>query len=90
MRALTRAGPDRPQIIGVTSISDFKCSWEGAAATVKHDPTGLYLYGGWGRQLFQTFGPNGLVTAATTVFDQNSFTNPNNTVSGEVTFCRAV
>ena len=33
-------------------FGDYHCSWEGAAASVKHDPTGLYLYGGWGRQHF--------------------------------------
>jgi hypothetical protein len=28
----------------------FQCSWEGAAATVQHKQTGLYVYGGWGSQ----------------------------------------
>jgi len=29
---------------------EFDCKWGGAAATVQHTPTGLYLFGGWGRQ----------------------------------------
>lgn len=28
----------------------FKCTWWGAAGTVMHAPTGLYLYGGYGEQ----------------------------------------
>ena len=40
---------------GVPLITDYACTWEGAAATIKHDPTGLYLYGGWGKQKFTDF-----------------------------------
>ena len=35
--------------------TNYDCSWEGAAATVKHDPTGFYLYGGWGRMKLDSF-----------------------------------
>jgi hypothetical protein len=31
-----------------TSLPNFECTWEGAAATVKHEPTGLCVFGGWG------------------------------------------
>jgi hypothetical protein len=37
-----------------SSLPAFKCSWEGAAATVQHEPTGLYVFGGWGRQTIET------------------------------------
>ncbi len=30
--------------------ADFKCEWAGAAGTVLHKPTGLYVYGGYGWQ----------------------------------------
>jgi predicted porin len=30
--------------------ADFECHWAGAAATVMHNPTGLYVYGGYGWQ----------------------------------------
>jgi predicted porin len=36
------------------SAKGFKCSWEGAAATVQHKPTGLFVYGGWGQQHIDT------------------------------------
>ncbi|MBI1650461.1 porin [Hyphomicrobium sulfonivorans] len=32
----------------------FRCQWGGAAATLMHNPTGLFLYGGWGRQHVHT------------------------------------
>jgi predicted porin len=32
------------------SIGHFQCKWGGAAATIQHQPTGLFLYGGWGWQ----------------------------------------
>ena len=31
-----------------SSLPNFLCQWGGAAATVWHIPTGLFLYGGWG------------------------------------------
>ncbi len=34
-------------------IGDFKCTWWGAAATAMHQPTGLYLYGGYGQQTIE-------------------------------------
>jgi hypothetical protein len=37
-----------------TSLPNFECSWGGAAATVMHDPTGLYVFGGWGRMDIST------------------------------------
>ncbi len=37
-----------------TSLPNFECTWEGAAATVKHDPTGLFVFGGWGRMVVDT------------------------------------
>ena len=37
-----------------TSLPDFSCTWEGAAATIQHSPTGLYVYGGWGGQSVDT------------------------------------
>ena len=32
------------------STGHFECQWGGAAATVQHKPTGLFVYGGWGKQ----------------------------------------
>lgn len=32
------------------SPADYRCRWWGAAATVMHKPTGLYVYGGYGQQ----------------------------------------
>jgi len=37
-----------------TSLPNFQCNWGGAAATVMHEPTGLFLYGGWGQQSVHT------------------------------------
>ncbi len=37
-----------------TSLPNFSCTWEGAAATIMHDPTGLFVFGGWGRQSVHT------------------------------------
>ena len=39
-----------------SSEPGFQCSWEAAGATVIHKPTGLFLYGGWGRQSITTDG----------------------------------
>jgi len=50
-----------------TGPAEFKCKWGGAAGTVKHDATGLYVYGGWGKQVIDTPG-----LAAT--FDRDSTT----------------
>jgi hypothetical protein len=36
-------------------VNNYDCTWEGAAATIKHKPTGLYVYGGWGRQWLGNF-----------------------------------
>jgi predicted porin len=32
------------------STGHFECQWGGAGATVQHKPTGLFVYGGWGKQ----------------------------------------
>jgi hypothetical protein len=32
------------------STGHFECQWGGAGATVWHKPTGLFVYGGWGKQ----------------------------------------
>jgi hypothetical protein len=37
-----------------TSLPNFECTWEGAAATIKHEPTGLFVFGGWGRMVVDT------------------------------------
>ena len=37
-----------------TSLPGFECTWEGAAATIQHKPTGLFVFGGWGRQSIAT------------------------------------
>jgi hypothetical protein len=34
----------------VAGVNDQDCSWWGAAGTVMHAPTGLYVYGGYGEQ----------------------------------------
>jgi hypothetical protein len=31
------------------SPADFRCRWGGAAGSIMHKPTGLYLYGAWGK-----------------------------------------
>ena len=50
------------------SQQDFKCSWEGAGATVIHKPTGLFLFGGWGRQEVE----GGNVLTQSELFDRDS------------------
>ena len=37
-----------------TSLPNFECKWGGAAATIMHKPTGLFLYGGWGQLTVHT------------------------------------
>jgi hypothetical protein len=53
-----------------TSLPGFECTWEGAAATIKHEPTGLFVCGGWGRQSVHTDH----VFPASTVFEPDSTT----------------
>lgn len=36
------------------SFPNFRCDWEGAAATIMHKPTGLFVFGGWGQQHIDT------------------------------------
>jgi hypothetical protein len=36
------------------SLPNFECRWGGAAATVMHKPTGLFVFGGWGKQTIDT------------------------------------
>jgi hypothetical protein len=38
----------------LTSLPNFLCEWGGAAATVWHKPSGLFLYGGWGSMSVHT------------------------------------
>lgn len=33
----------------LTSEPNFHCRWGGVASTIMHNPTGLFLYGGWGQ-----------------------------------------
>jgi predicted porin len=56
---------------GVTAKGpDFNCSWWGAAGTVMHAPTGLYVYGGFGSQTVDTAAMAGLEKTSTTWFIQ--------------------
>jgi len=48
--------------VAASSFGDFKCKWGGAAATVQHKPTGLFVYGGWGKQTVSVEG-NALTTS---------------------------
>ena len=36
------------------SLPNFECRWGGAAATIMHKPTGLFVFGGWGKQTIDT------------------------------------
>jgi hypothetical protein len=36
------------------SLPRFRCDWGGAAATIQHKPTGLFVFGGWGKQHIDT------------------------------------
>jgi porin-like protein len=52
-------------------FDDFKCRWGGAATTVLHKPTGLYVYTGWGsRMIDNAFFAAGLDDTSTTWFVQ--------------------
>ena len=56
--------PSAPYVVGgtscisstavSTSLPNFECTWEAAAATIQHEPTGLFVFGGWGRQVVDT------------------------------------
>jgi predicted porin len=50
-------------------VGDFKCTWWGAAGTAMHQPTGLYLYAGYGEQKIESL-PVGLDDTSTTWFLQ--------------------
>lgn len=50
----TQTGVDTNGIV-TPIVNNYDCTWEGAAATIKHNPTGLYVYGGWGRQVLGNF-----------------------------------
>jgi len=52
-----------------SSLPKFRCEWMGGAATVTHKPTGLFVYGGWGKQIVDTNG-----TAEATLFQSDSST----------------
>lgn len=49
--------------------ADFKCTWWGAAGTVMHSETGLYVYGGYGQQTIDSL-PAGYDDTSTTWFIQ--------------------
>lgn len=49
--------------------ADFECEWGGAAATVQHTPTGLYVYGGYGKQTIKSL-PGALDQDSTVWFVQ--------------------
>ena len=53
-----------------SSLPNFNCSWEGAAATVQHEPTGIYVFSGWGRQSIDTDN----VATKALLFDSDSTT----------------
>lgn len=40
-----------------SSLPGFECRWGGAGGTIQHKPTGLFLYGGWGKQTIDTANP---------------------------------
>ena len=46
----------------------FRMPWGGAGATIMHKPTGLFLYGGWGKQKVDTDG-----TAAATLVQPRQY-----------------
>ena len=56
--------PSAPYVVGgtscisstavSTSLPNYECTWEAAAATIQHEPTGLFVFGGWGRQVVDT------------------------------------
>ncbi len=50
---------------GGSSVS-FKCQWFGAGATVVHNPTGLYVFGGYGWQQSDTLNSYGVDDSGTT------------------------
>lgn len=52
----------------LTSKPDFHCRWGGVGSTIMHNPTGLFLYGGWGT--FTTTTEH--VFPAGTVFESTS------------------
>ena len=54
-----------------TSLPNFDCTWEAAGATVMHNPTGLFVFGGWGRQTIGTghvFPPGTIIEPDSTVW----------------------
>ena len=52
----------------------FDCEWAGAAATVLHNPTGLYVYGGYGWQKIDSLPATILVNGVNVVPDKTSTT----------------
>jgi hypothetical protein len=53
----------------IAGAEKFKCAWWGAAGTVMHEPTGLYLYGGYGQQQIDSL-PGAFDDTSTTWFLQ--------------------
>ncbi|CAN1724137.1 Porin [Hyphomicrobium sp. 1Nfss2.1] len=58
-----------PTATGCGTATEFKCTWWGAAGTLMHAPTGLYVYGGYGEQKVETITA-GLDDTSTTWFVQ--------------------
>jgi len=58
-----------PTATNCGTATDFKCTWWGAAGTLMHAPTGLYVYGGYGEQKVETIAA-GLDDSSTTWFVQ--------------------
>jgi hypothetical protein len=52
------------------SLPRFRCEWGGAAATIMHKPTGLFVFGGWGKQHIGT----GNTTTEDQIVDPDSTT----------------
>jgi len=76
----TLCGGTQPDGTAANEIAlfNYSCTWEGAAATIVHAPTGLYVYGGWGSQQFDNFNPavagNGVAGPLVVVPEENSST----------------
>ena len=53
-KVLARAGYEHNSDSNIsacnTAVDDLDCEWWGAAGTIMHKPTGLYVYGGFGEQ----------------------------------------
>jgi predicted porin len=66
---------------------DFECSWFGAGATIKHDPTGLFVYGGYGWQKDEQVGVLGLDDTSTSWFLQGGIEQRWHPIGKTTIFC---